>query len=174
MIRHMREEDVPGVVEAVRLVYEEYGFTWEPDGYHADLFRAHKEYGPPYGAFWVAEVDGHVVGCMGMVQIEPLPGATGEIVLDEDGVRRVAGCDAELVRLYVRPDRRRLGLGRSLTMTGLDWAKSRGLRAIEMWSDKRFDKAHALYLALGARIVGDRVCDDPDESPEWGLLLALN
>lgn len=174
MIRAMRASDAPGVAEAVRLVYEEYGFTWDPEGYHADLFRAHEEYGPPNGCFWVAEREGGIAGCMGMLEIEPLPGETGTIVLDGEGVRRVAGCDGELVRLYVRPDQRRLGLGRALTLTGIEWARARGLRQIEMWSDKRFDKAHALYLDLGARIVGDRVCDDPDESPEWGLILPLN
>jgi GNAT superfamily N-acetyltransferase len=169
----MRAGDVPRVVEAVRLVYEEYGFTWDPEGYHADLYRAHEEYGPPSAAFWVAERDGQIVGCMGMRRFPRLAGDVGEIVLDAAGARRAGGCDGELVRLYVRPEWRRRGFGRALTLTGIEWARANGVAAIELWSDKRFDKARALYLSLGARIVGERICHDPDASPEWGMVIPL-
>jgi hypothetical protein len=42
---------------------------------------------------------------------------------------------------------------------------------MELWSDKRFEDAHRLYQKLGARVVGERICHDPDQSPEWGLAI---
>lgn len=45
---------------------------------------------------------------------------------------------------------------------------------MEIWSDKRFVEAHRLYQRLGAFVVADRICSDPDNSPEWGLLLPLD
>jgi hypothetical protein len=45
---------------------------------------------------------------------------------------------------------------------------------MEMWSDKRFEDAHRLYQKLGAEVVGERICHDPDQSPEWGLLLPVS
>jgi hypothetical protein len=44
---------------------------------------------------------------------------------------------------------------------------------MELWSDKRFGPAHRLYGQFGAEVVGDRICDDPDKSPEWGLRIDL-
>ena len=37
----------------------------------------------------------------------------------------------------------------------------------------RFEDAHGLYRREGARVVGERVHDDPDSSHEWGLVLDL-
>jgi hypothetical protein len=31
-----------------------------------------------------------------------------------------------------------------------------------------------MYKRMGFSMTGDRVLDDPDESPEWGFELALN
>jgi hypothetical protein len=45
---------------------------------------------------------------------------------------------------------------------------------MEIWSDKRFAEAHALYRSLGAKLVGERICHDPEQSPEWGFLLDLD
>ncbi len=36
-VRPARREDSPAAAAVVRAVYEEFGFAWEPDGYHADL-----------------------------------------------------------------------------------------------------------------------------------------
>jgi hypothetical protein len=44
---------------------------------------------------------------------------------------------------------------------------------LKIWSDKRFADAHRLYERHGARVVGERVHDDPDQSHEWGLVLDL-
>lgn len=167
LVRPFRPGDEGGVVETVREVYDEYGFTWEADGYHADLYdpAAH------YPGFWVAESGGRIVGCAGIALFDAVPGEVGGLATIE-GVPRVAGADCEICRLYVRSSERGSGVGTALTGHVLLAAKGR--RAMEIWSDKRFEAAHRLYARLGARVVGERVCPgDPDESLEWGLVLPL-
>lgn len=172
MIRRYEPRDAQGVQDTVREVYEEYGFTWDPEEYHADLFSIEAEYQHADAEFWVAELDGLVVGCVGLVCFPALPGEFGSTT-EIDGTVRVAAADCELVRLYVRPSARQGGLGSQLTEVVLAEARRRNRRVMELWSDKRFDKAHRLYLRYGAIIVGDRICDDPDESPEYGLAIDL-
>ena len=65
------------------------------------------------------------------------------------------------------------GAGSALLAAVADEARRRGHAALEIWSHKRFEDAHRLYTRHGARVVGERVHDDPDSSREWGLLLDL-
>lgn len=171
-VRRYRAEDAQGVVEAVKAVYDEYGFTWDPGDYHADLYDIPNSYAEPMAAFWVAEVEGRVAGCAALRLFPPIPGTPGRVV-DYAGQKRLAGADCEMGRLYVRAECRRLGLGRDLARAVIAEAKARGGRLMEIWSDKRFAAAHSLYESLGAYVVGERVCHDPDQSPEWGLALKL-
>jgi putative acetyltransferase len=129
----------------VKAVFEEYGFTWEEHGYHADL----QDVEASFAAFFIVESDGRVVGTAGLTD---------------------AG---SLERLYVLPQARGSGAGSMLLGAVADEARRRGHTQLEIWSDKRFVDAHRLYERRGARVVGDRVADDPDASDEWGLLLEL-
>jgi putative acetyltransferase len=165
-------QDSLTAAEIVREVYVEYGFSWDPDTYHADLYDLQAAYLDEGHAFWLAEHEGLAVGTCGLAVFPLTPGSIGSLV-EFEGKPRVAGTDCSLERLYVRPSARRLGVGIALLKNAINEAKSRGLRAMEIWSDKKFMQAHALYEKLGAEIVGDRICDDPDESPEFGLILRL-
>ena len=159
-----------GAIETIRAVYEEYGFTWEPEGYHADLYDVRGQYLAEGHRFWVYVERGRVLGTAALETYELLPGRVGETVV-LDGKVRVAGTDGSVERLYVHPEARRRGIALALMETVT--AAARGRRALEVWSDKRFEGAHRLYERLGARVVGERICDDPDVSPEWGLVLPL-
>jgi len=55
----------------------------------------------------------------------------------------------------------------------LTTAREKGLKQLEIWSDKRFEAAHRLYGKYGAELVSDRICHDPDHSPEWGLSIRM-
>jgi len=90
-----------------------------------------------------------------------------------DGFQRIAGCDCALQRLYVRPGARRGGAGSALMATVISSARELSRTQLEIWSDKRFAEAHKLYERFGAVLVGDRICHDPDKSPEWGLFITL-
>ncbi len=169
IVRPFRPEDTDAVVQVVETVFREYGFSWDPEGYCADLWRVAET----YDAFWVAELEGDVVGCVGFELHDPVPGVPGGVAVVEGDVRASA-TDCELVRLYVLPSARGHSLGRTLTETVRAEAMHRGREAIELWSDKKLVHAHALYERLGASRVGERICPgDPDQSPEWGFRLPV-
>ncbi len=168
MIRLAQPTDAPGVVATVRAVYDEYGFTWEAEGYHADLYDLRNYCDPDQSRFWVAEMDGSVVGCGGVRFFEPIPGDPGNIQVVDD-YERIAGTDCDIIRMYVHPTARRRGIASTIMREIISVCKKRS--GIEIWSDKRFEDAHRLYQSFGARVVGERICHDPDQAPEWGLIL---
>ncbi len=172
-IRPATPGDSADAVRVVRAVFDEYGFIWEPDGYHADLYDLEAHYLDRGHGFWVGiDGDGGVVGTVALERFAPLPGEPGEPITI-DSVRRVGGCDCSLQRLYVAPSARRDGAGTALLCAALDGARSERRRLLEIWSDKRFADAHRLYERVGARTVAERISTDPDESAEWGLVLSL-
>jgi GNAT superfamily N-acetyltransferase len=171
-IRPARAGDEPAIVEVVRTVYDEYGFTWDAEGYHHDLYDIRGHYLDAGHGFWVAEdASGRVIGTVALHRFERLP--LGEALVLVEGQARVAAADCSLERLYVVPDARGSGVGHSLFSTTIEAAPREGRSRMEIWSDKRFEAAHRLYVRHGAEIVGDRICQDPDHSPEWGLRLDL-
>lgn len=98
------------------------------------------------GAFWCAEHDGELVGCVGFV-----PSDAG----------------VELKKLYVRRDHRRHGLGGSLTACVEDAARARGAAAVELWSDAKFTTAHRFYRGRGYEHDGrTRDLDDASNTTE--------
>jgi putative acetyltransferase len=172
-IRLASQKDSDSVCEVVKAVYDEYGFTWDPDTYHADLYDLDGFYFDRGDLFWVAELDDKIVGTVALEFFDRIPGTLGTLTERPESLPRVAGTDCSLERLYVHPEARRAGVGTQLVMLVLDEARRRERTNIEMWSDKRFGDAHRLYGRFGAEVVADRICDDPDVSPEWGLLVRL-
>lgn len=144
-VRPARKADSAAAMAVVKAVYDEYAFTWDERGYHADL----RDVEASYAAFFVAELDGRIIGTAGLSK------------------------RGSLERFYVLPDARGRGVGSGLLSAVADEARRRGHRRLEIWSDKRFEDAHRLYERHGARVVGERVHDDPDSSHEWGLVLEL-
>ena len=61
-IRRALASDSAAAARVVRTVYGEYGFTWDEHGYHADL----RDVEAAYAAFFVAELDGRIVGTAGL------------------------------------------------------------------------------------------------------------
>lgn len=172
-IRLAAQDDEAAIQHVIRTVYDEYGFPWEPDGYHADLYDLKGYYLDPGDPFWVAEVDGKVVGTVALELFERMPGAPSTLHYPPQGLPRIGGCDCSIERLYVHPEGRRLGVGFALTQTVINEARRQGRTQMEIWSDKKFEDAHRLYKRFGAVVVAERTCDDPDESPEWGLIISL-
>lgn len=157
-MRPARVADSGGIVAVVREVYDEHGFVWEPEGYHADLHDVIGRYWARGGGFWVAEDgDGRIVGTVGL----------------RSGGVSIAGCDGSVERLYVLAAARGSGLGAALVGTAVDAAREHGWRALEIWSDRRLEASHRLYERLGARRAGERIADDPERSAEWGMVLRL-
>ncbi len=171
-IRPWRADDTSGVVHVIRSVYDEYRFTWDEAAYHADLYDIQKYYLDAGHAFFVAEAGGNVVGTVALERFPRHAGQIGETIRLEDQLR-AGGVDCSLERLYVLESERGAGVGTALVNHVLQAAMNDGRRAMELWSDKRFEEAHRLYMRFGATIIGERICHDPDQSPEWGLVIDL-
>jgi len=137
-----------GVIAVVRAVYDEYGFTWEADGYNRDLYNIDECYLRAGGMFWALLAGEAVVGCAGVVP---------------------HGEECELHRMYLLPPHRGQGLGRRLLETAMAFGRECGCRRMRAWSDVKLTAAHGLYLACGFVRQGDRICDDPDQSHEYGF-----
>lgn len=157
----------------IREVYEEYGFTWDGESYMADIQDVELYYFGLGGRFWVWEDEAGVQGTIGLEVFDRVPGSVGTAEIVDERVR-ICGADCSLERLYVRPSARQKGIGGALTQVCLDGARAMGRSAMEIWSDKHFVDAHRLYERFGAVVVGDRICHDPDLSPEWGMVIRLN
>jgi GNAT superfamily N-acetyltransferase len=171
-VRPYEDRDQAAVIDACRTCFDEYGFTWETDGYCRDLYTIPATYQHEDAAFWVGEVDGEVVGCGGVLFFPLIPGPVGGIV-DHEGDRRIGGTDCEIVRLYVHPKGRRNGVGTAIFEQVLSSARSRGCSRMEIWSDINLRDAHRLYERYGAVKIGQRTCPPPDQTPEFGMILGL-
>lgn len=102
---------------------------YERTGYLSDLDDHATVYGPGDGVFLVLYEDGAVIGC--------------------GGLRRLSGKDAELVRLWLRRDRRKLGLGRTVFERLLREAKALGYARIFLDTSHRCADAVRLFRRNG-------------------------
>ncbi|MBI3457366.1 MAG: GNAT family N-acetyltransferase [Candidatus Rokubacteria bacterium] len=140
--------DAPAVIRLIGRVFDEYGFIFDPATEVSDLLAFDHHYAAPHGAFCVIRARGVVVGSIG---VERRP----------DGA-------AELHRLYLDADLRGRGLGRALVEAVLTWCRAEGIRHLVLWSDTRFDRAHALYERLGFQWTGEReLAGDINQTREY-------
>jgi GNAT superfamily N-acetyltransferase len=154
VIEPARAADAPAVIALIGRVFAEYGFSWDPSTEVPDLHDLDRRYGGEAGAFWVARLDGQVVGSVG---VERLP----------DG-------RAELHRLYLDATLRGRGVGRALVEAVLGWCRMAGIDRLTLWSDTRFDRAHRLYEGMGFTKIGEReLPDDPNDTREFGYERAV-
>lgn len=152
-IRPFQKGDESGIQAVIKGVFDEYGFTWEPEGYNRDAFQVEEYYHAKGGCFWVLEEDGRIIGTVGLKK------------------RSQQRC--ELYRLYLPKEFRGKGFGKMLYIFVIESAREMGYCEMEIWSDKKLESAHRMYKRSGAESLGDRICDDPDNSEEWGFLLRL-
>ncbi len=173
-IRLATRADEPDIQHVIRTVYEEYGWPWCPEDYHRDLYDIDAGYFNKGGFFWVGELDGAVVGTTALEVFSKFPQASeSDPITIVDGAKRGAGCDCSIERLYLLKEARGKGIGKQMLNFTIEFAKSLGRNRMEIWSDKKLTDAHKLYERLGAIHIGDRLCHDPDQSPEWGMIVNL-
>lgn len=134
----------PEDVAAVRALVEDFvawAATQDPDadsapafhGLQAELDGLPGIYAPPGGAFLLARADGQPAGCVAF--------------------RPVGPGTAEVKRMWVRPDRRGLGIGRRLVEALVAAARAEGHRRIVLDSYHTMIAAHAIYRRAGFRDV---------------------
>ena len=129
--------DAPDVIRLIGRVFDEYGFVWDPGAEVPDLLVFDRHYAAPRGGFWVVRDGRALVGSV--------------------GVERLDATTAELHRLYLDAGLRGQGLGRALVEAVLAWCRREAISRLILWSDTRFDRAHALYERMGFARTGERV-----------------
>jgi GNAT superfamily N-acetyltransferase len=149
-IRTLEPRDRPAVRALVDEVLGEFGFTSQVGGVDRDLEEVRDRYGGTQAGFWVAEIEGAVVGT---VAIRPKQGRT-----------------CELKRLYLRADQRGTGLGQRLYEHAEAFARAAGYDRIWLDSSRRFARAHRLYQRNGFVLVERLDNDWEDDVYEKTLL----
>ena len=149
---HVRHTDA--VVTLIGTVFAEYGMTFDPDGFDADLRDVHGHYVAGGGMFVVLVDAGEVIGTAAAVP------------------RSDTAC--EIKRVYLRAAYRGKRYGRALIEHVLAWATARGFHEVVAWSDVRLGTAHRVYERLGFQVFGERSVEDIDRSREYGFRLRLS
>ena len=125
----------PADLALVRELLLEYQTALDLDlgfqGFEAEVRNLPGAYAPPAGRLLLAWAEGTPVGCAALRSITPARG--------------------EMKRLYVRPQARGLGAGKSLALRILAEARAAGYRELVLDTLPTMTGAQALYLALGFR-----------------------
>jgi len=129
--------DSPEEFALSRLIFFEYAQQLGIDlcfqNFDAELEDLPGEYCAPRGALILAWVDGALAGCCALRPIDNVdyPNA------------------AEMKRLFVRDEFRRIGLGRQLADTVLDAARAAGYHCVLLDTIDNMESARALYADIG-------------------------
>ena len=120
-------------VEACRALFVEYqqglGISLCFQGFDAELARLPGDYARPRGRLLLARVAGDPAGCVAL--------------------RPLAGNAAEMKRLFVRPDRRGMGIGRVLMECVIDEARALGYATLKLDTLPQMREARGLYAQAG-------------------------
>jgi GNAT superfamily N-acetyltransferase len=100
-----------------------------PQGFSQELNSLPGVYGPPGGELLLAKRGDHVLGCIALKALAP-------------GV-------AEIKRLFVRPQARKLGVGKALVAAVIEVARTLGYGEIKLDTLEEMQGAIALYKACG-------------------------
>ena len=132
-IRQIEKSDNPFLAKIIRNTLAEFGANhkgtvyWEPttDTLY-DLFQT------AGAVYFVAEIDGKIVGGGGIYPTADLP----------EGV-------CELVKMYLAPEGRGVGLGRTLIEKSLAFAREAGYKKVYLESMPELKKALGIYEKFG-------------------------
>ncbi len=133
-IRNIQKEDNAALAKIVRDTLTEFGANkpgtvyYDPTTDH--LFEVF--HSTPNSIYFIAEKDGVILGGAGIYPTEALPEAT-----------------CELVKMYLKPEARGLGLGRMLIDKCLATAKELGYKQVYLESMPELKKALLVYEKFG-------------------------
>lgn len=132
-IRPIEPRDNAALARVIRATLEEFGANKPGTVYYdettdrlSDVFEA------PGSVYFVAEYGGRIVGGGGIYPTAGLPEGT-----------------CELVKMYVLPEVRGIGLGSALIQMSLDWAEDNGYRQVYLETMPELMQALKTYEKFG-------------------------
>jgi putative acetyltransferase len=154
----------PEYLDAVREIFVEYARSIQSHAaslnqqrFDAELATIPGRYAPPAGRILLAVLRaGDLERVAGCAALRPMPA---------EDPRVGPGC-CELKRMYVRPEYRRMGLGRRLCERLIHEARAIGYRTMKLDTGEDFHAAIALYESMGFRPC-PRFNDDPQPDTRW-------
>ena len=149
-IRHERRPGDLGRVISLHaeLYAREYGFGIGFESYAVETVAEYLQLDrPDQDRVWIAEMDGRMVGCIGILGRE-----NGE---------------AQLRWFLVDPATRGQGLGRRLVQEALDFCRAAGYRSVYLWTVNGLEAAAKLY-----RDAGFQKTETKPEAILWGVPLS--
>lgn len=154
--RSIRQEDNPALARIIRTVMTSIGCCGEGFSIHdPEVDRMFETYQSEDSAFFVAEVDGQLVGGAG---IAPLKGTENV---------------CELQKMYLLDAGRGLGVGSALMQQCLHFAKHAGYRQCYLETLARLSDACRLYEKSGFRIIPQAMGNTGHSSCNYFMLLDL-
>lgn len=126
---HIRELHVEYVKWVCGKLSREYGIDVDPEPVIEQDMKGLHKYMPPEGLLLLAELEEHIVGCIGLHRLDQ---ETGEIK-----------------RMYVQPPYRGKGIGRSLLEVAIERVRQIGYSRIRLDTARFLKEAHSLYRSAG-------------------------
>lgn len=120
-------------LKLIKTLFEEYAnsldFDLDFQDFDKELANFPGAYAPPKGCLLLAKDEDKIAGCVALRELSK-------------GV-------CEMKRLYVKPQFRRLGIGRALTEAIIQEAQKIGYTRIRLDTAPSMQEARALYMSLG-------------------------
>ncbi|HSB91826.1 MAG TPA: GNAT family N-acetyltransferase [Flavitalea sp.] len=133
VIRDIRESDNPAMASILRATLVEFNVKLDGTAYYdASTDDLYSFFRHPASKYFIAELDGYVVGGAGIYPTQHLPEGT-----------------CELVKMYLLPNVRNIGLGSKLIVQCLDFAKTAGYKQVYIETMPELRKAVSLYKKFG-------------------------
>ena len=133
IIRNIALHDNEAIAKVIRAALTEFGANkpgtvyYDPTTDHLfELFQI------PGAIYYIAELNGNLVGGAGIYPTEGLPDKT-----------------CELVKLYLHKEARGIGLGKQLLLKSMQWAKNNGYEQVYLESMPELSKAVSIYENVG-------------------------
>ena len=156
-IREVKKSDEPFLATIIKATFDEHNAPKEgtvysdPTTNHLyDLFEI------AGSVLWVAEWNDNIVGCCGIYPTEGLPKGT-----------------AELVKFYISPSARSIGIGRALIEKSIRSAIELGYEKIYLESLPQFSNAVNFYTRLGFKTLDQALGNSGHTSCNIWMLLNL-
>jgi putative acetyltransferase len=161
LLRPVRPEDIPSVIQLIDRCYAEYGDQVCLTGSEQDLLQLPEAYQRLGGAFVVLCQSGRVVGSHAC---HPL--STPLSTHSQEWTFR---------RLYLDADLRGGEAAPRLMQWAIDYVIAHGGLQVRFWSDTRFERAHRFFRRFGFEATGQKRSMDDGWTPysEYEFLLRL-